>query len=623
MTSGAATFGVQRLAIRGLDDGSQPLFDRTSGLLAVCNGEIDNHLELRRWLAARGRHVEGSTDVAILPALYDELGEAFVEKLVGVFAIALWSPQANRLILARDRAGERPLFYRKCNGLVYFATELAALTTVPPVELAVDHRAISGYLRSGCFVAPESPFMDISKVRPGELIALSGANVSVRRFWSWPITTKRKTKPSAATFDGIFRAAIERQTTVEAPYGFFLSGGLDSSLIVAVAKSLRPEVRPPCYTLQFSETSYDESRFAERVADRLGLDLITVPVRPENFIQELPILVRRVGEPLADPAWIPTTLLSRRAELDTRIVFTGEGGDELFGGYPTYIGERLARNYEKLPKSLRRLFNAFVRALPNSTRKVTLTYLAKRFIEGQGLDAYLRHQLWTSNIAPDMLARLGSIVSPMRSHSPTSEAHALDQIQLHDFETTLAEGLLTKSDRGGMSASIEIRAPFLDHDVMEFAATLPHDERVNGTTTKYFLKHYAEKYLPTNIVHRRKRGLSVPLSSWLRGPLHQWASDRLRAGRLAAAGLNTDEAKLLLREHQTGLGDHSRPLWALLVLDEWLTWVEEQSAATLSPKPVSPTSGFLLPSSPPASIELQPDRSPLPSGSCAVPEIPC
>jgi asparagine synthase (glutamine-hydrolysing) len=575
--SGAAVFGAQRLAIRGLDDDSQPIVDRTTGVIVVCNGEIDNHAELREWLSQRGRPVMPAADVAVLPGLYLELGASFVEKLDGVFAIALWDPRSEKLILARDRAGERPLFYRRNGQTLSFATEVASLAAGMAEELVVDRKAIAGYLQRGCFTAPNSPLMDIRKVRPGEIVTITNGAVQHRQYWRWPIMETAKRPPSLAVFDEIFRTAVYRQSNVDVPFGLFISGGLDSSLIAAVTREVHPDQRPPCYTLRFSEASYDEGIFAERVANLLKLEMISVQFDPEMLVTELPRLVRMTGEPLADPAWVPTALLARRAAADVRIVFSGEGGDELFGGYPTYFGANLAKYYDSAPAFARATIAAVANSLPNSKKKMPLSFLLKRFVSGEGLNPFARHLLWTANLGPELMARLG-VTLPLESQDMHPDV-LLDLLQRHDLETTLAEGLLTKADRGGMSASLEIRAPFLDREVMEFAATLPAVERVHGLTTKYFLKRYARKYLPAAIIHRRKRGLSVPLAPWLQGPLYSWALEKLHSGRLEKAGISISAALALMEEHRLRQADRARALWTLLVLDEWLAWTLEQKIA--------------------------------------------
>jgi asparagine synthase (glutamine-hydrolysing) len=295
-------------------------------------------------------------------------------------------------------------------------------------------------------------------------------------------------------------------------------------------------------------------------------------VEPERIPELLPGLVSLAGEPLADPAWIPTALLARRAAQDVKVALVGEGGDEVFGGYPTYPGAALAARFQRLPRPFRALLAALVRALPQSDRKVTLGFLLKRFMDGAEMDPVARHLLWVSNVPPAILARLGC-APPPGPRAEAADMELLDLLQRIDLETSLAEGLLTKADRGSMVSALELRAPYLDVDVLSFAATLPSAERVRGLETKRFLKRFALRYLPRAIVFRRKRGLSVPLAAWLRGPLAGWARDRLAAGRVKDLGLASVS---LLDEHRQRRADHARAIWTLLVLEEWLLWAERQ-----------------------------------------------
>lgn len=511
----SAVFGMTRLAIRGLSDGKQPIVDLDSGVMMACNGEIDNHDELREWLISRGRTVEQSTDVAVIPGLYLELGDAFVEKLRGAFAIAIWDPRVKKLLLVRDRAGERPLFFSINDGVVSFASLIAALVTssLKTFDIGVD--AVHNYLQAGFFVAPETPFANIQKVSPGEIVTITTNAVHRARYWCWNAVRTTKQQGSLDAFDEIFRASVRKQSEVDVDFGLFLSGGLDSSLITAVTRSIRPEKNLKAYSLRFTEASYDEGHYAEQVANKLGVDFVPVWVRPEDFPSTIAKLVRQVGEPLADPAWVPSALLARRASQDVRVALVGEGADELFGGYPTYFGAGLAGYYAQLPDSIRVLIRRAVESWPASDKKVTIPFLLKRFIQGDELDYLGRHILWTSCISPEILNRLG--VKPLIITRPSNiPAEMLDRLQQHDLETSLAEGLLTKADRASMKSALELRAPFLDQEVMEFAATLPENESINRLQTKVFLKKYALRYLPADIVHRKKRGLSVPLSSWLR-----------------------------------------------------------------------------------------------------------
>jgi len=606
----SAIFGATRLAIRGLVNGHQPLVDEATGVVAVCNGEIDNHHELRAWLAERGRKVELDTDIAVIPGLYLELGDAFVERLTGVFAIALWDPRAGRLLLARDRAGERPLFYIARDDKILFATEVAALAADRALELTPDRAALEGYLAVGAFVAPSAPFAEVQKVAPAELVTIDESGVARRRYWRWSIASAEKHAPSVDEFDRVFRGAVERQSDVDVAFAVFLSGGVDSSLVAAVLKSVRPDISLTAYTLRFREASYDGGDFAAEVAEMLGIQATTVWCEAAHFPAQIAGLIDTVGEPLADPAWVPTAMLARRAAEDVKLCLCGEGGDELFGGYPTYLGAQWSDAYLRLPSFVRRAFERFVRSLPPSEKKMTLSFLLKRFVDGAAMEGMARHEAWTASIAEPLRVRLGlSVEARAIADEPRVcdlidvpdryKREILDLLQRRDLETTLAEGLLTKADRASMQSALELRAPFLDRHVMEFAATLPLRERVAGFETKTFLKRYARRYLPKNIVYRRKRGLSVPLAIWLRGPLEGWARERLASGGLDRIGLSTRAALEIFEEHRSRRSDHARALWTLLALAEWIAWADKRgvnwSEKSRAPRADNASSAVTLP----------------------------
>ena len=573
--SAAAVLGATRLAIRGGADGRQPMVDAASGVVVVCNGEIDNHRELRHWLAARARPVPSVTDVAVIPGMYLELGPAFAEKLTGAFAIAIWDPRDHRLTLIRDRAGERPLFFCQTADTISFATVIASLVSKCQLPVTIDHAALRRYLQFGLFTAPASPFANIQKVPPGGIVEIDRRGIRHSTYWRWRNVETEKQKPSLDAFDNIFRESVRRQSDADVDFGVFLSGGLDSSLVAAVTRSLHPGRPLKAYTLRFAEESFDEGTFAASVATSLKLEPVGVWVRPADLPEALSLLIQTCGEPLADPAWLPIALLARRAAQDIPLALVGEGADELFGGYPTYLGLGLAERFTRLPMWLRTGIRRGVEALPVSRKKMTVSYLLKRFVQGAELRGIPRHELWMSNIAPELLARLG--VAP--AGTPTDEAVGgllLDQVQRWDLENFLAEGLLTKADRASMSSALELRAPFLDEAVMAFAAGLAVADRAQNFTTKIFLKRYARRYLPNSIVHRRKRGLSVPIGHWLRGPLHEWAAAALGNQRLEQIGVRTPVALELLAEHCRHSSDHARALWTLIVLSEWLDWVADR-----------------------------------------------
>lgn len=576
--TGGAVLGCTRLAIRGLTSGTQPLVDPESGVVVVCNGEIDNHRELRAWLKGRGRTVDQAADVAVLPGLYLELGEDFVSRLSGMFGLAVWDPRTQRLLLARDRAGERSLFFTVRNGGVVVASELAAIAAEGSTPLEPDMAGLRQYLQYGIFRSPATPLRGVERLGPAELVSITAEGVQRRRYWQWSPARTAKAVPSAEDFDAVFRGAVGRQIDVDVDYGIFLSGGLDSSLVLSVAQQVRHRSRMKAYTLRFDEASFDESEYARRIAAAHDAESVCVRVGPDDIPTGIESLVRNVGEPLADPAWVPTALLARRAAQDVKMVLVGEGADELFGGYPTYLGALWGARYARLPGPLRVACEAAIRAWPVSDRKVAISYLLKRFIDGSSDSGLTRHLTWISTIPPATLQRLG-VLSEFASPAQADADALLDCVQRHDLETSLAEGLLTKADRASMNASLELRAPFLDVRVLEYAATLPADQRVKGFSTKVFLKRYATRHLPRDLVYRRKRGLSVPLAQWLRKPLYAWARGRLEGGGLAAAGVDPVVALTLLDEHCQRRVDHARPLWTLIVLSEWFLWLQRQVKA--------------------------------------------
>jgi asparagine synthase (glutamine-hydrolysing) len=591
ITTGSAMLGATRLAIRGRHDGNQPMVDAESGVVAVCNGEIDNHKELRGWLETRGRAVQYATDVAVIPGLYLELGDAFIKKLIGAFAIAVWDPRKQLLILARDRAGERPLFFAQNDGETVFATEITGIVSGRKISASLNYDALQRYLRFGFFASPDTPFANVEKVPPGSIVQIDSRGVHRSRYWRWNNVENSTKKSSLDAFDSIFREAVRRQSDVDVDFGVFLSGGVDSSLVSAVTRSLYPERPLKAYTLRFEEESFDEGEFAGDVARMLKMETVPVWVRPEDFRSGLSSLIRMVGEPLADPAWLPTAFLANRAAQDVRLALVGEGADELFGGYPTYLGANIAEKYGRLPVWFRNVFRRFIESRPPDEKKVSLAYLIKRFVRGAELDGMARHQLWTSNITPEILERLD--LPPVSAHGDDAIGGTLlDRVQRWDLEGSLAEGLLTKADRASMSSALELRAPFLDEPVMTFAATMPVTERVRGFSTKVFLKRYAMRYLPKSIVYRRKRGLSVPISRWLRGPLRDWAAAALDNQRLNQIGIRNSVALELLSEHCRKKADHARAIWTLIVLSEWMDWAAKetemsvQSITTKSPEPV-------------------------------------
>lgn len=578
--------GVNRLAIRGTGVAQAPLFVHESGVVVACNGEIDNHRQLRKSLAASGHVIDSTSDVAVIAPLYLEKSLAFLNHLEGVFAIVLWDPRSKRLILARDRSGERHLYYAASDQGISFASELAAMMGHDATRDSVDRRSMAHYLRSGYCASPWTPLTNHYKVRPGEMIVWEGNKTRYIRYWLPPFGRTKPVAPSESGFDELFRDAIARQTDVDVNYGVLLSGGLDSSLITAVTRAVRPQRPLNAYCIRFDESSFDEGDHAQSIAERFDCKFTTVTMRASHVPGTLRRLIHTTGELLADPAWLPLSMVTERASRDVKMLLAGEGADEIFGGYPTYLGAQLSARYDRLPRTLRAVLRRIVEALPVSDRKVTLSFLLKKFMQGSAPDGLARHLLWNANLSPAWIHRLG--VDYPVDHTEHDASRLIDIIQGYDFEHSLPDALMAKADRGGMCHGLEIRAPFLDRSVVEFAATLPLAARVKGTTTKAFLKRYARRYLPASAIDRRKRGLSVPLAQWLRGPLHDWAIARLSSDALHDLGIDQTSALELMDEHIHRRADHARGLWNLIVLAEWAEWFQQTQHATPARPEVQP-----------------------------------
>ncbi|MBU6249099.1 MAG: asparagine synthase (glutamine-hydrolyzing), partial [Xanthomonadaceae bacterium] len=561
--------------IRSKGDDQPPLLVGADDVVVVCNGEIDNHRELRVWLEERGHRMDRDTDVAVIGPLYLETGLAFVEHLQGVFAVAIWDPGKKQLILARDRTGERHMYFCHAeDGTTCFASELSALKAGQESNLPINTGAVADYLARGFCVAPQSALHGVQKLQPAEIVRIDCTGIRRHRYWRSPMGVAPRRDATVPMFDDIFRHAVRRQTDVQVDYGVLLSGGVDSALLAAVARSVRPDKLPTAYSIRFNEASYDEGLHAQEIARLLACPFVPITVHALDVPATLSDLIQATGELIADPAWVPMALIAQRAAQDVPMVISGEGADELFGGYPTYLGARLAHYFAGLPATLRAALTRVVERIPVSDKKVAITFLLKRFIQGQELDGVARHALWTASIQPDVLERLGIRSPAAYSHQGTIEL--LDAVQLHDFRHALPEALLVKTDRGGMRHAVEVRAPFLDQAVVNFAAHLSVRNRVHRFNTKVFLKRYATRYLPRQVVNRRKRGLSVPLATWLRGPLFDWTASRLSSPTLKEVGVDTRVAVDLLMEHRDRRHDHSRALWTLAVLSEWLEWANRR-----------------------------------------------
>jgi asparagine synthase (glutamine-hydrolysing) len=590
--------GIRRLSIIDLETGDQPLANERGDIALVFNGEIYNYRELRQELLKRGHRFRSRSDGEVIVHLYEERGPDCVRALNGMFAVALWDESAKRLVLARDRAGEKPLYYWHTDQMLVFASEIKALFEYPGVSRALDQEAISQYFFYGYFPAPRSAYAEIKKLPAGHRMVIDCGKIRIEPFWRLqdhlrhaggsPLKKEDEQAIAAELRDRIREAAISRLVS-DVPLGVFLSGGVDSSTLVAAMSELTPG-NVNTFSVAFAETTFNEEPYAALVARHFHARHHVLTADFSNMREALEILADHLDEPLADPAVIPTFLLSRFARQHIKVALSGEGSDELFGGYPTHLGTRLADGYLRLPRFVRRqCFERLRRFLPVSSNAVPASLFLHRFLAHAERNPAERHQIWFGMFSP---AELDQLFSPAwRGSTPSSAAifsplarvlrdaefeDVLAEMLYLDFRLYLEDNLLAKIDRASMACSLELRTPFLDHRLVEFATGLPSALKVRRFRLKHILKKAVESWLPRKIVHRQKRGFSVPVSRWMREDLRPLLDEVLRESKLRRQGIfNVAFVRGLLNDHWAKRADHRRTLWTLLCFQLWYDrWVQ-------------------------------------------------
>jgi asparagine synthase (glutamine-hydrolysing) len=581
--------GLTRLAIVDLAAPAAPFVGEDGATVCAVNGEIDNARELRRELEAKGHRFATGVDTEVILHLWEEEGEGLVERLEGMFAFAVWDRHQGTLVLGRDRAGEKPLYFWRHGERLAFASELGALLAHPEVAARVEPRALLRYLVHGYVPAPLSPIAGVQKLPAGHLLVARGGEPTVWRYWDLAqhfagpdVDDGRSAADLAAELEGELVAAVRRRSRSDVPFGVFLSGGIDSAALLSCLVEVHgPGV--PAFTLGHDDPAFDESRDAVATARALGAEPHALVLSRPDLAAGLAAVGRDYDEPLGDASTIPTLLLARFARQRVKVVLSGEGADELFGGYPTYLGHRLAERLLRLPASLVGTGLAVAhRLLPPSMGNVAPDYLLQQFARGLDRPRLERHLAWfgcatpaeaAGLLAPGVLARLDplELASPFALPRPSRRPpDSLAELLYTDFTTYLQDDLLTKIDRGTMLQSLESRAAFLDRRLMELAAGIPSRHKVRGLTTKAILRRAVRDRLPAAVLSRRKRGFNIPFSRWLLEGLGDELAARFSPERVAARGLFSWPAiDRLLAEHRERRADHRRPLYALLAFDLW------------------------------------------------------
>jgi asparagine synthase (glutamine-hydrolysing) len=577
--SGPVALAARRLSIIDLAGGHQPIANEDGSLVVVQNGEIYNHEELRAELEAAGHRFATRCDTEVIVHGLEHHGEAFLSRLRGMFAIAAWDARARRLLLARDPFGIKPLYWTAQGGVLAFASVLKSLRLAPGFAGELDLDAVEAYLAFNSIPAPLSIWRGVHKLAPGHLLTWTPGTEPVVRRWARPAPA-----PAAAVRgeDGRelaqelrerLRDSVRAHLVADVPVGVFLSGGIDSSLLAALAA---PQVTGQLQTFSvgFEERSFDELGRARLVAQRYGTDHHETILRPDasGLLGEI---VDAFDEPFADSSALPTYVVSRLASEHVKVAMSGEGGDELFGGYQTYVAGQLAP-WLRGPAAVMR---PVVERIPSSSRRVSLEYRAKRFVRAAGLPALERHHGFKEIFSPALRDELLGTRADARAdpvdllrarYAETAGAPKLARLQDVDTGIYLADDLLVKTDRASMAHSLEVRVPFLDRHVAELALALPTRQKVLLTAKKRLLRRAAAPLLPKAIVHGPKRGFSIPAAAWLRGDLQPMLRDVLSEDALRRGGLfDPAPVQRMIDEHVSRRDDHSRPLWGLLCFALW------------------------------------------------------
>jgi asparagine synthase (glutamine-hydrolysing) len=587
-TRGPVGLGMRRLSIVDLPGGSQPISNERNSVWVVFNGEIYNHLEIRRDLEAMGHTFRSHSDTEVLVHGYEEWGEGFLGRLRGMYSFALWDETFQKLLLVRDPFGIKPLYYATHAGHLVFGSEIKALLAAPGFPKRPDTRALLTLLTLQYVPSPDTAFKGVRKLPPGHMLVSQKGKVTVKPFWTLPggLETGGETYPNEkAWVDGLrmrIFASVKEQLMADVPVGAFLSGGLDSSFITAaVVHQTHKAIRTYSVGFPGNSTEFNELSHARKVAKMLQCPHREMIVEPGMLPDLMPRLSKFLDDPVVDPAVIPTFLVSLFARQEVKVVLSGEGADELFGGYRRYSFDRsLGGAARSLPGWFRNKLMPFF--LRNRKERV------KQAWEALSQDDLLKRHMTWARLSTD--ATLRSLLGPKLEfeaetihvedsfekvleearHRPGGE---LNRMLYLDLKTWLPDDLLNKVDRMSMAASLEARVPYLDPRVVEFAFQIPENLKVKGKTGKYLLKEAARMYLPSDIVDRPKQGFAVPLAPWFRNELKGVLLDTLSAERLKKRGLfDPKGVETLLKSHLSGQEDHHLILFGLMMI-EW--WYEE------------------------------------------------
>ncbi len=577
---GQVALGMRRLSIIDIRGGQQPIFNETGTVLTVFNGEIYNFRELRQQLQLRGHIFSTQTDTEVIVHAYEEYGRNFPQYLNGMFAIALHDTVQNKLFLVRDHLGIKPLYYAYSNRHLVWGSEIKAILASGLVERSLDMNAMGEFFAWEYVPGEATLFQQIRKLKPGSRleIDLAKPRCDPALFWDVPKTQEDHTLSAIDWKEQVaskLKQSVQQQMISDVPLGAFLSGGVDSSLIVALMGAAKT------FSIGFDDPSYNELNWAQRVADHLGVSHTSDVIEPQ-VADLFERLMQFMDDPIGDFSIFPTYLVSQLAREQVTVTLSGDGGDELFGGYETYLADDKARQYVRLPQVLRTQgLDRLIRSLKPQSQKKGLVNKAKRFIEGMDYSESLSHARWRIFAGETALQKLltreasAEITQPVDQHivSLFQQAGArspLNRSLYVDVKSYLSDNILVKVDRMSMAVSLETRVPYLDPELVELAFRMPAEYKVNKGRTKVLLKSLAAQRVPAECVYRPKEGFSIPIKNWLKTQFRPVLEDYLQPDRLQQQGLfQVGTVERLKQEHFSGVANHSHILWSLIVFQAW------------------------------------------------------
>lgn len=590
---GPCAIGMRRLSIIDLSGGHQPLASADRSLWVVCNGEIYNYRELRASLQSRGYTFKTGSDCEVLLYLYAEYGDRFVHQLNGMFAFALWDARVRRLLIGRDRLGIKPIYIRRTASQLAFASEAKALLEIPGVTPELDLAAVDSYLHLGYVPAPQSIFKGIEKLPPATLIAVQDGTLTTTRYWEIPpgVDASLPEDEWIARVRRRIDESVRMQMVSDVPIGAFLSGGIDSSAVVAfMARHSSGPIKT--YAIGFeggtAEAMYNELPYARAVAQRFGTDHHEIVVRP-NVIELLPPLLWHMDEPIADAAFVTTYLVSQFARRDVTVILSGVGGDELFGGYRRYLGSYYQSKFERLPSWVRRGLVAAGDVLPSDRHSQALNVmrLAKGFLANAGRSFDDRYRGYVQVFSRDAAAELMR-ASGIARRDLLGEAFGrvrgedgLNRLLAIDAETQLPDDLLLLTDKMSMAVSLECRVPLLDHELVELAARMPESIKIRRGRLKHVMKEALAPVLPDGILNRTKRGFGAPMGAWIKRELAAVMASVLSPEAVERRGLFRHAAiARLIEDHRANRVDATDQLLSLMNLEIWCRMYLDRRSAT-------------------------------------------